>query len=416
MAAFRELDLQYSHMLRQIDPRSQVRIVHFQPAALPAVTVLTSDAKIQQQWEAARNSVFLPEVVRDLVGELMDERRTLPVNVYLNADNPAVLQLAAMARERRTAEPSFEVAIRAIFNNAMLLAQHALTPQNAEKIFASTNATIGLMIDQTQQLAELQGRVSSLTLQLREAERAAAAEDQRLPGHICCMVALPFKDNETFAYENVLLPALREVLELDPFYWQVVRADEKYHAENVPENVQAWMQRSHAYVVDISDCNPNVMMELGYMKWGVPDRPRILLCREGTQRNLSDLGGTIVIRYPNATGDHAVEDVAEALRAEFVKNESALARLEDQRTAHYLSPLWLRDEMGLDLTPAETFNRAFPTMEALRDASAKDVTAKLKGLKGGAVLGPGVQKAVTDKLAELEIAKSSPAEPKKRKR
>ncbi len=175
------------------------------------------------------------------------------------------------------------------------------------KLYTALNQTITLIIDQAEQLNALRTRLSIIELKLQEKEKeqseAAKGELLNYRDHIICMVALPFRDNQTFPYETVLLPAIRRVLELKPYYWQVVRADEQYFEETIERNVGVWMQRAQAYIADISDLNSNVLMELGYMRWGrrggKEKQPVVVLERiDATSHKISDLAGVIRITYP----------------------------------------------------------------------------------------------------------------------
>ena len=103
-----------------------------------------------------------------------------------------------------------------------------------------------------------------------------------------------------------------------PYYWQVVRADKRYLANDVPNNVAVWIDQSQCFAVDISEGNDNVMMELGHMYWGYPERPLIVLQREGISRPPTDLGGYIRILYP--WGDSpSQEKIATKFREEILK-------------------------------------------------------------------------------------------------
>ena len=208
---FRNLEMDFRRVMP--DAASQVRVVRFKPHTLPAVTVLTPDAKLRQELEYTRSSVIIPESVRNLVDRMLQERRTVPIILHLNVDNPTIQQMAQMSLNRIGDSETYQSALHAIFNNAALLALHLMTPEMAQTIFNSSNQAIKLMIDQTEQLNDLQKRLSAAQLALREKEKEEAAntEQDGLEKHIMCMVALPFRDRETFAYETVLLPALREV-------------------------------------------------------------------------------------------------------------------------------------------------------------------------------------------------------------
>lgn len=192
--------------------------------------------------------------------------------------------------------------------------------------------------------------------------------------HITCLVTLPFKDSEGFSYETVLLPALRAVLEQKPYYWQVIHTDEMYFAETVERNFVAWVSRAHAFLADITDLNPNVMMELGFMRWGKkPDQPLIVLQRTGTNSHLADLAGFIRISYPDAHGDYALEEVASAIRTEFAKY-AVVQRLNSTKLAHYLSPLLLSNTFGVNESTAKVLSQVYVTVEDFVNAPVEDVT------------------------------------------
>lgn len=223
---------------------------------------------------------------------------------------------------------------------------------------------------------------------------------QLLIDHIICMVALPFNDRDTFPYDSVLLPALRWTLEQAPYYWQVVRADAQYFAETVADNVAAWMNRADVFIADISDLNPNVMLELGYMYWGV-SRTRCSLAvleRAGTAHRLSDLGGLIRFSYPAVTDAHAVTDIAGQLGDQFAKKVD-IQQLNARPRAHYLSPLVLQERFGYTRDRAERLADTYLTMEALAAAPPEDVLRRVSGLTPGFVR--GLQDDLKQHLSEL---------------
>lgn len=397
---FRDLEADFRRTIP--DPNSQVRVVRFKPPLLPAVTVLTSDARLHQELERTKESVIMPDSVRDLVSRILKERPSVPVILHLNADNPTIQQMAQMAANRTGDPEVYSTAILAIYNNAMLLAQHLMMPDTAQAIFSTSNHSIKLMIGQTEQLNEIQSRLSATQLALHEKEKAeiVQAGDSVRTKHITCMVALPFKDSQTFAYETVLLPALRTVLEQGPYYWHVVRADEKYYRNTVIDNVGDWMKRAHAFVADISDVNPNVMMELGYMHWArEPWQPLIVLERAETGKHLSDLGGIIRIPYPDAIGRHAVSEIAEALKTELAKDEG-IQKLNSMKEEYYLSPLVLRDTFGVNDGVAGELARTYVTMEAFVAAEVEEIRRHASSLPR--YMASGLQQEIAQRLKDLK--------------
>jgi hypothetical protein len=218
--------------------------------------------------------------------------------------------------------------------------------------------------------------------------------------HIICFVALPFKDSQTFAYETVLLPAIRAALELDPYYWQVDRADDKYFEDIIQHNIGVWMKHAQTYIADISDLNPNVMMELGYMIWArKPQQPLIVLERVGTGHHLSDLGGLIRISYPDAHGKYAIAEIAESLKAEIAKKED-IQKLNRTIHEHYLSPLLLRSKFNIDSRVAETVSQAYITMEAFSTARVNEICYRIPDLSSP--IASGLKKAVINLIKALK--------------
>ncbi len=398
--AFRNLERDFEATMPH--PHSRAQAVRFVPATLPAVIVLTKEAKAQQEWQEFKESAVIPEFVRKVVSDVLGDKPHVPVVLQLNADNPTVQQLARMAGTPMAKTEEYKAAVLAVYNNASLLAQHLMTPENAQAAFSSSNRIISLLIEQTEQFKQTQAQLTALELRLRELETPDAPDDQPVthPRHIVCFAALPFKDNETFAFDSVLLPALRTVLEQPPYLWQVVRADERYQADKVEDSVGLWLQRSDAYIADISSLNANVLMELGFMQWAEParSRPRIVLEREGAGGALSDLGGFIKVRYPQVEGRQAVDDLAKALAAEFEKIP-AVQRLNRKKGAHYISPLFLQSELGETEVRASLISKAFVTMEEFANTDATTIVSRVPGLKLG--IAEGLKKEVANRLQAL---------------
>lgn len=202
--------------------------------------------------------------------------------------------------------------------------------------------------------------------------------------HIVCFVALPFNDNDKFAYKTVLLPALRLVLEQSPYYWQVVRADDTIFASTISENIADWMQLASVGIADISDLNPNVMMELGYMYWRKPILPLFVLERIGTGHHLSDLAGIIRVTYSNVaynndstSKNHAITDIAKFLKVEFAKRQDIIKNLKPTKPHHYLSPLVVSQVCAVDDQIAFAYAEVYKTMEVFVSVDAKSLSREL---------------------------------------
>ncbi len=397
--AFRALERDFETTMPH--PHSQARTVRFAPATLPAVTVLSKEGQAQQKMKEMAESVVVPEFVKKIMSDVLGDKPSIPVVLQLNADNPTVQQLARMSGTPLALTEEYKVAVLAAYNNAILLAQHMMTPENAQAAFASSNRSISLLIEQTEKFKDTQARLTALELRLRELEDPPATPNEtnespdRQRRHVVCFASLPFKDDETFPFSTVLLPALQRVLEQEPYFWQVLRADERYQGVTVEENVGNWLRRADAYIADISTRNANVMMELGFMQWAesVRSRPRIVLEREGMAHPLPlwDLGSFIKVTYPQANAqtagdDHAIKELAEVLAGKFEKLP-AIQELNGQKGAHYLSAQFLYSDCEIARARAALISKKFVTMEALVEAEVADILAKIPGITEGRVSG-----------------------------
>jgi molecular chaperone HtpG len=364
---FRQLESDYRRIFP--DARSYAKVVHFRPITLPAVTTLAGGVKLRERLKATRDNPVLPREIRDLVSEVLQERQTVPVILYLNADNLTIQRLVKMNPYSEEAED----ARGSIYNNALMLAQQLLTPESAELMFRGFNRVIDKMITQTIEIQDLQRKLAAAQFELREREPDNA--NTLLTEHVSCFVALPFK--ETY---NMLFQALRALLENKPYFWQILRADELHLAENISGSVEQHIARAHCYVAEISDGNPNVFLELGMMK--IYRRPTILLRRQGVTTEYADIKGAIYLSYPVQEDNKiSFEDLVVALGEEFEKNSSIK---ELHGSAHYLSPILLHQDW-IPERVARLLSKEYITVENFV-AQAPDQAARQIGLARGGTI------------------------------
>jgi hypothetical protein len=131
-----------------------------------------------------------------------------PRAVYLNAGNPIIRLLAARPD---LADEVSRVALRAIYNNAMIRQSGQPRPDVAEAMCTDYNRVIELML-------EFAGRPGG--------PRPARPR----PAYLSCAVTLP--EGEPRSEE--IFAAVRAVLEDGPYYWQVRRADSPPDGSELP--------------------------------------------------------------------------------------------------------------------------------------------------------------------------------------
>ena len=340
---------------------SYAKIVRFLPKNIPAVLTLTEAQKLRRQLDALKDNPIIPNEIRELVGRVVEERPILPVTIHLNADNPTIQALAQM--NLRT-----EVGINAmtaIYNNALMLAHHLITPRNAEAMFTQFNRVIDLLITETRGAEALRRQVTELELATRSARQA---QTEALTPHVSCFVAFDF------AKRGELFEALRDVLQDRPYCWEVVRADEVVDNPDLLPNLTEKMCRAHCFVAEISDGNPNVMIELGMML--SLQRPFLLLRDARVKmQHWANLQGKLFESY-KTSGDVPLHQQLQ----EIIHRQNGLQDIVRKVHPFFLSPVLLRGS-GVDIAMIEAVCREYSTVQSFLEAKPEAIAQRLHANK-----------------------------------
>lgn len=268
---FRPLDSQegsrYESLVkvfRQILPqRSSVKAVRFKPDSIPALTVLSEEARRIKKLEQTARDVLTPDEIRQSILEMLQNQPPIPFTLYLNVDNSIIQKLAVSPTEET------RVAYQAIFANAAMLAGKMDNPKNAESAFKDFSKLIDQMLSLNETVQEVNKQTNEQRERNEELERQVMELNkeleqlvlQPLPGeipqteHVSCFFAMPFRKEY-----DPLLEAVKRVLEDRPYGWQVIRADDQHlpGGIDISRNVKLHIDRSHCYLAEISDASPNV--------------------------------------------------------------------------------------------------------------------------------------------------------------
>lgn len=187
--------------------------------------------------------------------------------------------------------------------------------------------------------------------------------------HVSLFVMMPFgKEYDT------LERTLRHVLEDEPYCFQVILARDRTLHPGLFDNVKAHMRMVNGFVADVSDLNPNVLLELGMTEAEAEKRPVVILRRSGSADIPADLRGRLFIEYdlPPEDQSNREERLAAQLRDAFGAIV-ALEKLRRDRVARYLSVSYLQSKLGkgrLTKKEAERLCKAFQTIEEIETADA----------------------------------------------
>jgi len=346
-AELAELEKEYAYHLRHLNVRPV--LVRFKPVELPTVLTAGKGREVRKAVKDAAENEALPEAVRAVLKEIAkaDEDEPSPaLTLYVNADNATIRQLRDSDLRGETAQ----LALTALYNNAVMMSAHLQSPENARAIAGTTNAVLHRFIDQSLELTRTRKELVQLRQQVQaQAETQADARDP----WVTCFVALPFA-----GYED-LLAALRRHFEGPPWFWEVLRADKRYETDSrgdIDGHLTRHLARARVFLAEISDGNPNVMIEVGRMQALAPT-PLLFLVRREDAVEIADLDGKLKVPYPR--GDLA------ALVRELEKFEPLHAV---QAPARFLSPLLLEgqpDWLAFSAAEQNAIHRYCPTFESV---------------------------------------------------
>ncbi|MDJ0746171.1 MAG: hypothetical protein QNJ32_22795 [Xenococcaceae cyanobacterium MO_167.B27] len=88
---YRDLKIDLMQVLP--DSRSIVKIVRFKPESIPALTVLSEAGRRQKEMKDRIKNPAIDGAIRDLLNEVMESEKTLPITLYVNANNSGSTEL-----------------------------------------------------------------------------------------------------------------------------------------------------------------------------------------------------------------------------------------------------------------------------------------------------------------------------------
>jgi hypothetical protein len=394
------------------DHRIDANVVQFIPEDIPAVLIYHETEPVStDQVDRLLADPNLSTNLKSLVRQMWEDREKHHKSkvtgggiLYVNANNPVVQKLA----DFDLFDYEIQNVLIVIYNNALMLSlqgqKRAMTPENAKRVFDGNNRAIEALMNKIYEVRELRAQeFVAITDEPSSVEKTVEVGQSAQPRqegvnqtlHTTCFVALPFTQEYEIVYE-----ALQDVLEAAPYFWEVVRADERFFANDIPKNVAYWIARSHCYAVDLSEGNANVMMELGHIYWGYPSRPLFLLQRENTEPlHQKDLGARLRITYPWGDSPNR-KRIADALREEIKKFED-IKQLHGR--AHYLSALAMQAEW-ISSKLAQALAEQYETVEDLLNVEAEVITKEI----GGQIARPGTVHDIQNYMREqCELPRSS---------
>jgi predicted nucleotide-binding protein len=344
---FRELERDLEFVLNRMGVGNiVVRIRRFEPPELPAVIVMDPESQAQTQLKNLVNQPWFAESFESITKEALQQIQRRPFYLSLNVNNPLIQRLADSDRE----EDAVREVMLGLFNTAVLYSHNLLTQHNSDVLHRQFLHLCETTLTLFTQASSVQRELEEKRRQELETTKRKEATTARRPEHTRVFMITPFA-SEYKALEE----AIRHVFERPPFCFEVKLARDSTHAPNLMEDLRLHMRSAHGFLADLSELNPNVMLELGAVMLAEDDRP--YLCLRGTDavKLPADLEGIKYVSYGSLAD--GTESLAGQLRAELLREgkliHEGIQALLSRRTKRFLSRLMLQHDVSVKLQPKQ---------------------------------------------------------------
>jgi len=349
-------------MTQVIRPGGVTRIkVEARRCELAAVIRSGERSTAQRKAESILSDPNTSNDLREMAQEMVRLTRGASMKLTINANSPLIQRLALQDLE----DKDVLSVMLGVYNNAILYNQELMTPENASIFHKQFQELMTRSLDYIEEKAELQKERERLA---RERERAKPKfEDQ--PRHRTFFLMTPFDE----AYGS-LIDALRTVVE-DEWGCQLFVASDRQYEDLILENVRRHMEQADAFIAEVTTANPNVMFELGAVRFEQRGRPIILLRSTNsvpTPALPADLHGLIYIDYGNIKD----RSLSEYLREEMYRNQALKSLVDSTDKEHYISLRELRRLSGFSHWHETVFQRLterFHTKEMWKKTTEADL-------------------------------------------
>lgn len=371
--SFRRLEERISyHLNHDLGLNVVINTKFYNPVAVPAVIIETEVSKTDRELQDLLNAPTLRMSFGDAFRGLQERIRNRPLQLALNGRN-TLIQLLSKANLDSVVTATV---MTLLYNNALLYS-HRLDERNMSIVHDNVAQIMTMLIEAQNENLDLRSELQKLRNDMRTKNADTMIINQE---HILMFMITPFADE----YKPVEL-AVRRVFEQAPFCFEVCLARDKYNEETLVENVKSHIAAAQCFIAEISDLNPNVMMEIGGILMSGDKRPVFALWdTHSTLRKPADFGDRLTFAYsgkaasPDALVDEIFNHLIEGGR---IKNAS-IENLIHHRKKLFLSHTLLSNlpEFSLSDSQKTSICNKFKTVEDFVSASAETL-ASLGGNK-----------------------------------
>lgn len=350
----------------QISTKTSQNIVastkQYAPSTVPAVIIEAEDEKTEREIQALLDSSKIHENFGGVLEKLRKSLGERPVHLTLNSSSKLIQLLIKHSKDLYQKDMQSILAV--LYDNALLYS-HQLTEHNMDIVHDDIVQMMTRLIEALDNNAQMAEQLRPLISKPVSQPSADQLEYIRL------FMITPF-DNSYKPVET----AVRQVFEKDPFYFQVQLARDYFKADTLVKNIQCHISDAHGFVAEISELNPNVMMEVGGILINGDARP-VFALRDKNSREKGnapvDFGDRLTFSYGSRTD--STELIAKQIKDQLFKEgrlvHATLKELKKTRKRRFLSRTLLEEfhEIELKEDVIKTICRKYTTVEDFLNAS-----------------------------------------------
>ena len=386
---FDELSAEERLQFRRLEERMSYHLNHdlglnivlntklYAPKAVPAVIIETVVSKTDRELQDLLNTPSLRMNFGDAFRSIQERIHNRPVQLALNGRN-TLIQLLSKANLDSVVTSTV---MTLLYNNALIYS-HRLDERNMSIVHDNVAQIMTMLIETQHENLDLRDELLKLRKDMQVKNASNIVNGSK---HILMFMITPFADE----YRSVEL-AVRRVFEQAPFCFEVCLARDKYNADTLVENVKSHIAAAQCFIAEISDLNPNVMMEVGGILMSGDKRPVFALWdTHSTLRKPADFGDRLTFSYSgrSSSPDELVNEITSHLiEGGRIKN----ARIEElirRRKELYLSHTLLSGltEIHLNDSQRASICNKFKTVDSY--VSAKEDVLSTLGVNMHILLG-----------------------------
>lgn len=396
---FVALESHFASFLHKMLIEAEVRTVRFLTDSIPALVLESSD-----------NDLDVDSLRSSKTGQKPKASVKQPITLLaLNADCQTIQLLSKLA-ESSSQEQFFPKILSLLWHNALLYSGRVLDTKSRENLHNAVVDFLQSSLDSSSRdgeehfealkkllqrnaicLADFQKQATRdmnalrMDIQSLTANLSKKTEPQlQASKHIIFFMITPFSDE----YEPIR-QAVKLVFANEPFCFEVRIATELYTDSNMWNNIRTHIDQAHGFVAEISEQNPNVMMELGVAS--VSGKGRFLFPLEinpPKRKPAADIKGQGLQIYRYSGNQAPPKDLAAQIQAYVYKdgkiiNEQLKTLIYEHRKALFLSEALLIKKTRFKPAERAKILEALPshTVEAFLEANPEELQ-KATGING----------------------------------